>query len=449
MNKCKFRMPYDNLASSELSEFKCDEDEILDELCIFHHENYHEQDPDLLIERLLSKIELSAKTKTALLCIGYNMPDITINKTFDNRVSFQSSIFHGIADFSHSKFRKMADFSRTEFKKEARFANVEFQESFFGLTLFKTAYFYDSIFEKIVFFNTTADRCVFSSTHITKGEFTGSELGEAYFVDSTLEDVAFESCLFNKSSFANAVLKNVSFSRCKLAVTIFDLTKFTNKTTFYSSIFENPEMTQFTGDLSNVSFLGTDISKIRFSEDVIWGGNDYHTIFEEIHLEKNLDRLNLGNILAIYRNLRENYEYQLRYEEAGKFFIREMELKRKYKDTKNEGKNEIKKKNWLEQNLSFFGIYYWLSQYGESYTRPFLWSIPILISSWLYWTGNLPVFHPSHALTYHKALDQSVAAFLQLKSDTSADIFFRVLSAPILGTLFIAFRRRFERRFRH
>jgi hypothetical protein len=33
--------------------------------------------------------------------------------------------------------------------------------------------------------------------------------------------------------------------------------------------------------------------------------------------------------MAIYRNLRENYEYRLRYDEAGEFFIREMELKRK------------------------------------------------------------------------------------------------------------------------
>jgi hypothetical protein len=36
--------------------------------------------------------------------------------------------------------------------------------------------------------------------------------------------------------------------------------------------------------------------------------------------------------MAVYRNLRENYEFRLRYDEAGKFFIREMELKRKYRE---------------------------------------------------------------------------------------------------------------------
>jgi uncharacterized protein YeeX (DUF496 family) len=37
----------------------------------------------------------------------------------------------------------------------------------------------------------------------------------------------------------------------------------------------------------------------------------------------------LDSIKAIYRNVRENYEYRLRYDEAGDFFIREIELKRK------------------------------------------------------------------------------------------------------------------------
>ena len=36
--------------------------------------------------------------------------------------------------------------------------------------------------------------------------------------------------------------------------------------------------------------------------------------------------------LKTYRNLRENCEFRLRYDEAGKFFIREMELKRKYRE---------------------------------------------------------------------------------------------------------------------
>jgi hypothetical protein len=36
-------------------------------------------------------------------------------------------------------------------------------------------------------------------------------------------------------------------------------------------------------------------------------------------------QIRLGDIMAVYRNLRENYECKLRYDEGGKFFIREME----------------------------------------------------------------------------------------------------------------------------
>lgn len=47
----------------------------------------------------------------------------------------------------------------------------------------------------------------------------------------------------------------------------------------------------------------------------------------------------------MYRDLRENYEYNMRYDMAGKFFIREMELKRNYKI---EGKKTKKKDNCFQ-----------------------------------------------------------------------------------------------------
>jgi hypothetical protein len=40
----------------------------------------------------------------------------------------------------------------------------------------------------------------------------------------------------------------------------------------------------------------------------------------------------LGTVMAVYRNLRENYEFRLRFDEAGQFFFKEMELKRKYRE---------------------------------------------------------------------------------------------------------------------
>ena len=48
----------------------------------------------------------------------------------------------------------------------------------------------------------------------------------------------------------------------------------------------------------------------------------------------------LGTVMAVYRNLRENYEFRLRYDEAGQFFFKEMELKRKYRQEEINSKEE-------------------------------------------------------------------------------------------------------------
>ena len=91
--------------------------------------------------------------------------------------------------------------------------------------------------------------------------------------------------------------------------------------------------------MSMVSFLNTDITQIRFSDNIRWRGKDNFQIIEETWLEEDREkssedrRVRLGGVLSVYRNLRENYGFRRRYDEAGKFFIREMELKRKYRES--------------------------------------------------------------------------------------------------------------------
>jgi hypothetical protein len=84
-----------------------------------------------------------------------------------------------------------------------------------------------------------------------------------------------------------------------------------------------------------------------------------------------------------------NYEYRLRYDEASKFFKREMELKRKYKEgtsvsafkpnslfkerNDNQSSNieyELKQNGWFRRDLfSLTGLYYRLFGYGEDLKR--------------------------------------------------------------------------------
>jgi hypothetical protein len=82
----------------------------------------------------------------------------------------------------------------------------------------------------------------------------------------------------------------------------------------------------------------------------------------------------------------------MRYDEAGQFFIREMELKRMYREVpllKEEVENSslgIKQNNWFRRNLfSLTGWYYHLSRYGESIWRPTLAGVVIVLLATLFW----------------------------------------------------------------
>jgi hypothetical protein len=118
-------------------------------------------------------------------------------------------------------------------------------------------------------------------------------------------------------------------------------------------IFEEPNKVTFdVSDMSKVSFSDSDITRIRFSDRVTWGRDDKFTIIEEKWLTEQVERRkgdkfkntpiekrnNEGQsvspelVLSVYRNLRGNYEFRLRYGDAGKFFIKEMDLKRKYRE---------------------------------------------------------------------------------------------------------------------
>jgi hypothetical protein len=166
--------------------------------------------------------------------------------------------------------------------------------------------------------------------------------------------------------------------------------KFETNSLFNFVTFKSPDEVKFESqDLSKISFSNTDITRIVFGDDTYFGKEtkkeeERFKIFDEKRFEKyfekndnhkndkkddneSLDSPPLGSILASYRNLRENYEYRLRYDEAGKFFIREMELKRHYRNqfSKKENKFIPRKNRWFRRNFSFTGIYYRICKYGE------------------------------------------------------------------------------------
>jgi len=100
--------------------------------------------------------------------------------------------------------------------------------------------------------------------------------------------------------------------------------------------------------------------------------------------------VSLDLVLSAYINLRENFEFRLKFDGGGKLIIREMELKRNYRhvsskfelrlisylrklkgDKSSQPKvEELIENGWFTRHFSLTGLYYHLARYGESISRP-------------------------------------------------------------------------------
>ena len=162
------------------------------------------------------------------------------------------------------------------------------------------------------------------------------------------------------------------------------------------------------------------------------------------------ENFNLKEIITMYRNLRENYEYSLRYEEADKFFIREMELKRKYCESNKDKYHIINKNSWFKKNFSLTGLYRITSEYGQSYTRPAILSIFVLLIPLIY---SLIQQYPDENVSFDKVMTSIDSNFKDIfnisEKQSTIGYFINFLTIPALGALlWAALRRRFEKRFR-
>jgi pentapeptide repeat protein len=359
-----------------------------------------------------------------LECIGYYVPHLSlIGKRIPQLVYFHEATFYGEVDFSEVNFSQKVDFSGANFSQNA--------------------YFVDSTFSEKVNF--------WGAKFSEQANFWGAKLlAEADFL---------KSCFVDKALFR---------------YTLFELQ---NKVTFDNS------------NLSNVSFADSDITRIRFGDKITWGGKDRFTIFEEEWLRNKVkgqtvseyENVSLGLVLSVYRNLRENYEFRLRYDDAGKFFIKEMELKRKYREVPA----SLKENGWFGKHFSLTGLYYHLSRYGESISRPAIVGAVIVFLSTLFWvTQSNPSLEPyfstlgsntdavvddsisSTASTFVgfekarngtqwlKAFERSFADFLPLLSIGGEikvgiiDYIIKIVGGALtFGLLAIALRRKFERKY--
>jgi hypothetical protein len=392
--------------------------------------------------------------------------------------------FEGKAEFSDCKFLKNVRFTNAKLKRETNFKFTEFESVSFAETDFGECIKEDRIRASFL------DARFLNDAEFSSSKFiSGADFGFAQFRRSaSFRDVTFEG----ETIFIYTLFSDRTIFECHINGPFF---------LRYVSFGNKDAVTFDVEDLSTTSFMDTDITRIRFSDKARWSRNDRFRVRDEERFQQSKGRYSsVESILSLYRNLRENYEYRLKFDEAGQFFIKEMELKRKYRDISSVSDLEFKiilvrklrekkgsipnviENDRVRRNFSLTGLYYHFSRYGESIARPIgigaiililstifwgLWSnpflephIPILDSSTntvvdsnstSHFVGFQKIWEPGHL---SKSFERSFADFLPLISIGgdikvgAIDYIIKLLSGTLTFVLLaIALRRKFERKY--
>jgi uncharacterized protein YjbI with pentapeptide repeats len=482
-----------------------------------HYAEY-EQEATKRFEELVKD---SISQNKPLECFGYYLPDINFanlleGKSIAQPIYFMEAIFYKEADFTNVNFPKEASFWYATFSKGAYFgATFSKEADFTGATFSEGAEFSEAKFSEGADFlkagfskhtsfseATFSKASVFSEAKFSKeADFTGATFSEgADFSEVTFfEKASFHGTNFSKHTsffettfskdvdFETATFKGADFTGAKfLAECRFLNTQFGGETRFRYTLFEQQNKVVFDNSiLAKVSFADSDITKIRFGDKIRWGGKDKFMIMDEEELrnkakgnekkETNDEENSMELVLSVYRNLRENYEFRLRYDDAGKFFVKEMELKRKFREIETENGTEIKANCWFRRHFSLTGLYYHLSNYGESISKPAaIGAITVLLATLFWVTQSNPTLEPhfdaslvntgnstfvglrevDNSTQWLEGFERSLAGFIPLLSlggETKVGIIDYIIKIFGGGLTFvllaIALRRKFERKY--
>jgi hypothetical protein len=242
--------------------------------------------------------------------------------TFPQKVSFYSATFTGDVSFIAAGFAKMAVFVGTTFLGEANFSRAEFQDEamFTGSTFARDTYFGLTIFKKPVRFDSVRF-------------LAGAHFRESVF----LQDEQRRACA------------DFSFAQ-----------------------FEKPDsVIFFRVDLGRTLFRQCAVSRITFSQ-VEWPrrSNGKKMVFEESLVSSSAEVNDSRNerdwllVGELYQQLKRNYDNRKDYWTAGDFHYGEMEVTR----LSTPHRNPILR--WLHRNVGLVAWYKYASEYGESYVRP-------------------------------------------------------------------------------
>jgi len=401
------------------------------------------------------------------------------NATFDgvrlsNVASFVECEFSSNATFSNSEFSTSAEFGLAKFSGNAVFSNAKFSgNAIFSGTKFsayaafrETKFLAYSSFEGVEFsgFADFAKSKFSGQAEFLYAKFSAfATFDEAEFLDDVffdvvefLGDVSFDSAKFSgMASFYNSKIAGTTTFRATLFQTKNDqilASPIKQHTIFEKINVDTSGEVRFEGGIcmSRVSLHHADIRRFSFL-DVKWGRLGGRASIMEHGMLKEPKRLSKDaeilpdvapeHVQHIYVRLRRNLERGAgRYPEAGDFFINEKEMR---KLILQEGRRWPRLENLPEWVI--LKVYGGLALYGESIMRPIFW---IAVTVFAFTTLKIVSFRlqTADAKPYLDFLMESVMAFFQMRSEPGLDALERLISVPILGSLFIALKRKFERR---
>jgi len=295
-------------------------------------------------DSILNKAQfIGAKFKTA---------DFVLAKLIDS--DFFGVVFEGITSFIGADL-KSCEFPNAKFQNIAHFTGAKLNKTVFPDCMFKTANFDNTTLRVVVFQNATFQgNANFSLAELEKVDFFKANFkNDINFGEANLQQVTFsEATIDGTANFVKTTFQDdVKFKKLEINQANFTDAKFNGNTFFHDVFFKNQEKIIFdVDDLSKVSFLNSDITKVRFGERVRWAGKDGFTIVDEIILKDSLSGKNLESLIATYRMLKKNYQDRYRSEEANRFLEREIELKKMYEQ--NEPPLKITNIEILEDELT-------------------------------------------------------------------------------------------------
>lgn len=372
----------------------------------------------------------------------------------NNQTSFYGVQFRGPVYFQHVTFLEGANFGRSHFLRDAEFKETVFQSE----TSFDFTYF--GMQEQVLFDVENLSKVSFTNADITRVRFGEKILWGEDNKFKIMDEERLEWSLTYLFKWNDIPKKKSDVERIKIFLKWLGLEWAED-----AKVEKENESTITVKNTTAENIVAVTLSEDKSSAQLRAGD----TVFYEFeaspskdNIEISIKRVDMETVRAIYRNLRENYEYRLRYDEAGGFFVREMELKRYYKAT-SEG---LEREGRINRNFSPIGLYFHLSTYGENARKPIIGLVTIFIislSAWFIFSPHIyeAVLQPDFGedtegyqldivggIRY--GFERTMLNLFQVNGESIwFDFIVRAGFALELGLLLIALRRRLERRFRH